>query len=154
MVAHARRRNGPGGVSGGRAPRTTCGGVRYRAEMQPAPPPYGPVARPPRPGRTFLIVATIAAIGLSVLSLGPILMSFFLFDAPGSENNPYVLTMAWSIWLFPVACVAAIALGWTAYLLKQPVLARVVFILPLANVVAFVTGMALLSKGCGGNFAC
>ena len=103
---------------------------------------------------TFLIIGTIGGGVLGVLSLGAVLASFFMFDAPGSEKNPYLLTMACSIWLFPVTCAVAIVAGWIAYRMKQLELARLVFLFPVADVVAFLVGIALLSKVCHGDFVC
>lgn len=102
----------------------------------------------------MLAVATAGALLLSLASLLPILLSVMLFDAPGSERNPYLLTIAWSIWLFPVACGLAVVAAWIAYARRWRAAAYLVLLLPLTNVLAFGIGGALLQRYCGGRFAC
>jgi hypothetical protein len=104
--------------------------------------------------RTFVIIGTVIHVALAALSLVAALTTLFMFDAPGSEKNPYLLTMVWSIWLFPVACAIAIIVGWIAYFLKSLTLARLVFLLPIVNIIVGAIGFVLLSKICHGDFAC
>jgi hypothetical protein len=125
--------------------------------MQPAmAPPTPPAVDAAKKKRVllFLIIATIAGGLLGLMSLAAVLASFFVFDAPGSEKNPYLLTMVWGIWLFPVTCAVAIAAGWIVYAMKQLKLARLVFLLPAVDFVVFLVGFTLVSTVCHGDFVC
>ncbi len=108
----------------------------------------------PAPSHRAPIAATVILVGLAFVSLLPVGLSIMLFDAPGSEKNPYLLVAFGGIASFPVTCVAAVVCAWIAHGLRRDrVAARVVF-LPLLSVAVAIVGIALLSVICHGNTRC
>lgn len=49
-----------------------------------------------------------------------IFFSAFLFDKPGSDNNPMVWAMAITLWTYPITCLVGIGLMIWAWVDKAP----------------------------------
>lgn len=111
--------------------------------------PAPAVSRSPQ---MWLIFATILqGIGILV-GIGLVLMSAFLFDAPGSEKNRALIMMALSFVAFPVACFLAIPCEWVAYAKKHFRGAVWFSLLPLLPVISAIIGIVWLQVAYGGNF--
>ena len=76
-------------------------------QEQPAP------ERAPVPGLA-LIVSMVWGAGLMMGGAAAV-MSPMMFDAPGSEKDPYVWKLFYCVVSFPVVCVLTIAGSWIAY---------------------------------------
>jgi hypothetical protein len=85
----------------------------------------------------FLLATSQLAAVAGLLGVAPALYSVMLFDAPGSERNPAVVALFWSVLTFPVVCFLSVGLAWLAYACKWSRTACVVALLPLVNVVAY-----------------
>jgi hypothetical protein len=95
--------------------------------------------------RRWLILASIA-LSLGVLLGLPIAFgSLFLFDAPGSENNPAVWVLFWSALTFPLACLVSLGVGWVLYALKWFTSCCCISLLPAVNVICVGAAMFWLS---------
>ncbi|MFO0601193.1 MAG: hypothetical protein U0228_38140 [Myxococcaceae bacterium] len=113
---------------------------------------------------------TAALIATGVWGPGLFISGFFamfsvmLFDAPGSENNPYLLFAASGLWSAPVLCIVSILASWLAWGLSRtkPPEAQgpwravrvIAACLPLLSVVVTVVGFVLLQVKCGGSTRC
>jgi hypothetical protein len=98
-----------------------------------------------RRARTFLILATTASALLGLLGLPLGLTSFFLFDAPGSENNRAVIVLFWSALTLSIVCLLSIALSWLLYARKHVIAACSVSLVPAVNVFFGAAAMSWLA---------
>lgn len=95
---------------------------------------------PPAPSEHRWIFRIISLIWALVIPPSLILLpiSFFLFDAPGSENMILVKIMFFSIWLNPVllliACIGGFILSFRKNLDQNIRTAKIFAILPLMNI--------------------
>jgi hypothetical protein len=82
---------------------------------------------------------------LMALSIG------FLFDAPGSTSNPYLIQAAWGLAALPFTFfIGAVGL----LLAKTPWVRIVLIALPLVAAGVVMHGFAKIDSICGGAFAC
>lgn len=106
-----------------------------------------------------------AGWGLSaVASLLPLMFSVMLFDAPGSENNPWLIALAGGLASFPVLCVVSIAASWIIWVVTRNWPAerattgrwlRVgAALLPLLSMLVMVIAVVGLQVRCSGDFRC
>ncbi len=105
--------------------------------------------RQPRPTWRLVLVAIWVVLGLMTsimaLSVG------FLFDAPGANENRYLIQAAYALAALPVTFyLGAIGL----YFLALPWLRLIVLALPLAAAGVAMHGFAKIDSVCGGKFAC
>jgi hypothetical protein len=85
-------------------------------------------------------------VGLSIIpAIFMCLMSFMMFDAPGSEKNPLTIFLVLAVWSYPVMAAGGIAMSFKNFKWM---------LLPLVSVVLFVAGNILLGIFCGGKFTC
>ncbi|MEA2163154.1 MAG: hypothetical protein QOK37_1281 [Thermoanaerobaculia bacterium] len=111
-----------------------------------------PAERLHRSPQMWLIFATILQ-GIGIFAgIGLVLMSAFLFDAPGSEKNRALIMLALSFVAFPVACFLAIPFEWVAYVKKSFRGAVWFSLLPLLPVISAIIGIVWLQVAYGGNF--
>ena len=72
----------------------------------------------PRESRSISpIAAVIGTLAWGVVglgSLGMLMMSAMMFDAPGSEHNPYLWVIVGSLIALPLLCLASVVGGWVA----------------------------------------
>ncbi len=85
---------------------------------------------------------------IGLVSVAPVLMVPFLFDAPGSESSVLTIAFAIALALLPVCFLIGAIVWWITRW-------RVAFFLiPLVNFVAIVAIMVAIESVCGGNLAC
>lgn len=100
-----------------------------------------------------VVFASISAGSLFLWPVG-LFVSLFMFDAPGSENNRILVSLAWAIWTYgPVAGVGALA-GFILVWRKKFKAAAIVAGLPLLHALSVVALFVALQVVCGGNFRC
>jgi hypothetical protein len=95
--------------------------------------------------RKALKVLTPGTIIFGILLIPGIavtMMSVMLFDAPGSEENPWVLAFFYSIASFPVITVFSFS-SWIFYFLKKYTIAVIISLLPLISILLVVFQFAL-----------
>ena len=102
--------------------------------------------------RTFLIVSTILFSLGGILGLLPALTSFFLFDAPGSENNPATILLFCCALTLPVVCLVALLAAWILYRWKYYRVACGISLLPLLNITGAVAALVWLEIFNRGQF--
>ena len=101
------------------------------------------------------MIATVVWGFVGLATLGMLMMSPMLFDAPGSEHNRYLWWIVWSLLATVLLCVASVVGGWIAFGVRAGRWMRVLLaLLPLAGVAGVVAGFALLEMGCKGSFSC
>ena len=102
--------------------------------------------------RTFLIVTTILFSLGGILGLLPALTSFFLFDAPGSEDNPATILLFCCALTLPVVCLLALLAAWIFYWGKHYRSACGISLLPLLNITGAIAALVWLEIFHGGQF--
>ena len=85
--------------------------------------------------RPFLIITSIFLLVVGLISVVPAMMSFMMFDAPGSEKNPTTIILFCSVLTFPAACLLAIVLSWILYACQRQRTACWAAFLPIANLI-------------------
>ena len=107
------------------------------------------VARPARSAWRLTLIILWVALGaltsLMAVSIG------FLFDAPGSSQNPYLIEAAWGLAALPLTFYAGAVGLWFA----SAAWLRVLFLaLPLAASGVAMHGFGNLDSACKGPIAC
>ena len=100
-----------------------------------------------------MIIETILAIPAVVIGGFMAMMSVMMFDAPGSEHNPAVILLFCSMVAFPLACIVAVILGWTAIGRHRDRGALWLSLLPLVPIATAVTAVIWLQIASNGQFA-
>ena len=109
---------------------------------------------------TIPIIATVLWLPGAAASAFMSLMSVMLFDAPGSENNPWLLVAVGGIVGTPVLCVVSVAASWVVFYVRRDkvggglALPLIVAALPLISIAIAVAGFVLLQVLCGGSTRC
>ncbi len=101
-----------------------------------------------------LIIVNVI-FGLGILAWPFIFfMSIFLFDAPGSENSLLTLSLAYSIWTYPLFYGAGLIGSIFLYLKQAPrLLTMGVAFLPMIGVLWFMVSWVLIDVINEGKFA-
>lgn len=112
---------------------------------------------------TPIIASAVWGVGL-VLGLAPLLVSVMMFDAPGSEDNPWTWVLAGGFASFPVLCLVSLCATWLAWLFtrrwtpERAAAGRIIrlatALLPTLGVLAVLFGIVMLQWKCGGSFSC
>jgi ABC-type transport system involved in cytochrome c biogenesis permease component len=102
-----------------------------------------------RPGWLVGVIILWALLG--ALTTFTAMFVAFLFDAPGSEQNGYLVDAAIGLVGLPVSFFLGAAL---AAFLKAPGLRLIALALPLIPTSVTVYGFAMISSICGGQFRC
>lgn len=88
-------------------------------------------------GRKFavgwLIATTVIWVPAGLFGCLMAAFSVMIFDAPGSTRNPGAILLFLGITSFPVACAAAVVLGWGFYLANHLRFACWSTLLPLTS---------------------
>ena len=106
----------------------------------------------PRWLRVVLILATVLWALAGAASLLVVLFVPMLFDAPGSTSDPFAVTLAVSIVLFPLACLVSIVGSWIGYR-KRRLRGSILFaLLPLLPVAGALFAMVGHEAFAGGRF--
>lgn len=90
------------------------------------------------PSRTLLIVTTILFVPVGVLGVLGAFVSLFMFDAPGSGNNPFVYGAVACMFSLPVMCLLSIPCSWVLHARQRYKAARYVALSPLCSILGFV----------------
>lgn len=112
------------------------------------------------PHRPLLALLATVGWGLAGLAaLVPAALLVMVFDAPGSEENPWTWVILCGGWSFPPLCLLSIILSWVAWGATRHGTAgrglRVgAALLPLASLAVVAVGFGMLQARCGGSFAC
>lgn len=80
-------------------------------------------------------------------------MSFMMFDAPGSEENPTTILLFLSVLTFPVVCGISIGLAWILYARKKFKAACTISFLPVLNLLCGAAALIWLQIFNDGRFA-
>jgi len=102
-----------------------------------------------RPGWLIAVIILWALLG--GLTAFMAMFVAFLFDAPGSEDNRYLIDAAIGLVALPVTFFLSAA---AAGLIRAPRLRLLALALPLVPIAAVVYGFAMISSVCGGQFRC
>ena len=101
--------------------------------------------------KTLWIVLTVLWVLAAIPSAFMAMMSAFMFDAPGSEKNPIVWALMWSMVALPVAWILGAGIPWIFYKRGWGLW---FFAIPLLNVAELGVAFILLDRVCGGQFSC
>jgi hypothetical protein len=93
-----------------------------------------------------ILVAVWALVGLA--SIPPVIITPFLFDAPGSESSPLTIAFAIAVVLLPVCFLIGAIVWWVARWRGA------FFLIPLIDIAAIVAVVVAMESVCGGNLAC
>jgi hypothetical protein len=104
---------------------------------------------PPITLRRVVITVEVLAI---LPSLGVAVMSGLLFDAPGSENNPFNWMILYGAAAYSVVTIASLVAS--RLLRGHPAWSRACLVLPVLPVLVSVAGFVLDMTVCGGNLVC
>jgi hypothetical protein len=106
----------------------------------------------PRPRRSpWRLALVILWVSLGLLTSIMALSVGFLFDAPGSTDNPYLVQAAWGLGALPLT----FFIGAVGLLFAHTPWVRIVLIaLPLVAASVVLHDFAKIDSVCGGAFAC
>ncbi len=105
--------------------------------------------------KVLVILANLIFIIISILSILLAITSVFLFDAPGSENNPYVWGMFLSALALPIACFVSVPVSlYISFKKKNYKKALLIFLLPIIVIAILLVNMSLNDIFCNGSFSC
>ncbi len=93
-----------------------------------------------------IFAAVWALVGL--ISVAPVVMVPFLFDAPGSESSRLTIAFAIAVALLPVCFLIGAIVWWIARWRGA------FFLIPLIDIAAIVAILVAIESFCGGNLAC
>ena len=107
---------------------------------------------PPRPRRSpWRLALVVLWVLLGLMTSVMAVLIGFLFDAPGSTSNPYLIQAAWGLAALPLT----FFIGAVGLLFAQTPWVRIVLIaLPLVAAGVVMHGFAKIDSVCGGAFAC
>jgi hypothetical protein len=88
--------------------------------------------------RTLLIVTTIVFVPVGVLCVLGAFVSLFMFDAPGSGENPFLYGAVACMFSLPVICLLSIPCSWVLHARQKHKAARCVALSPLCSIAGFV----------------
>lgn len=90
------------------------------------------------PSRKLLIWTSIFFVPVGLLGVLGSFISLFMFDQPGSGNNPFLYAAVFSMFSLPVMCVVSIPCSWVLHAKKKYKAAKYVALSPLLSIVSFV----------------
>jgi hypothetical protein len=110
-----------------------------------------PVAAAPAPRSAWRIALVVLWVVLGLLTTLMALSIGFLFDAPGSADNPYLVHAAWGLAALPLT----FFVGAVGLLFAKTAWLRLALIsLPLLVALFVIHDFATIDGACGGAFAC
>ncbi len=101
--------------------------------------------------KTLWIVGTVLWVGAAVLSSGLAMMSFMMFDAPGSTESRLTVALFLSVLSLPAWFLAGAVVPWIFY--KKRV-GPWLFLIPGIDLLAIGLFFVLIDSLCGGSLAC
>ncbi|MFZ5441599.1 MAG: hypothetical protein ACOZQL_16450 [Myxococcota bacterium] len=113
---------------------------------------------------TTAIAATVVwGLGL-FFSLLPLFMSVMMFDAPGSEENPWTWVIIGGFISLPILTSTSIATSWLTWFITRDWAAEKALrgrrlrlaaaLYPLLGFLVVTFGFVMLQVKCGGSFSC
>ncbi len=112
-----------------------------------------PQSRSAPRSRLALGVGIVAGC-VCVASVVPSMMSVMMFDAPGSENNPYVWAFFAGIFCAPLVFLGTSVLAICAYVWRRRRLLQLAIGLPCVLTIYVIVTIILLQSRCAGSFTC
>jgi hypothetical protein len=97
------------------------------------------------------IAASVFWLIAALLSSGAAMMSFMMFDAPGSTSSVPTIVLFACVLTLPLFCLAGAILPW---LFRSRRSAKWLFLIPFIDAGAIVAMFGFLQLFCGGNFTC
>ncbi|MEZ4461363.1 MAG: hypothetical protein R3E66_16940 [bacterium] len=108
------------------------------------------------PKPTIEIIATILWIVVAIPAAMMVMFSAMMFDAPGSDQNPYLwLTVGSMVSYFPAMFLAIVG-GWLLWMIRPMMVKTRVAVasLPLLSAAGTTLGFVLIMTLCDGQFVC
>ncbi|MEM6298432.1 MAG: hypothetical protein AAF740_07070 [Bacteroidota bacterium] len=103
--------------------------------------------------KTAVIIINIIFLLLFLPSLGLLMPTVMMFDAPGSTESPYTIFTAISFVLIPVGILVAQGVSWYFFAQKSYATAFWFSLVPLIPVLCAVLGFVLIEVFQGGRFS-
>jgi hypothetical protein len=105
--------------------------------------------------KILAIILNVVFALIGFLSIFLALTSFMIFDAPGSEYNPYLWGAFWSALALPLTCFLSVIVS-LVMLIKynNPKKVLWIFLLPCVVIGIFISCMVLIEVYCQGDFSC
>lgn len=100
---------------------------------------------------TLWIVLTVLWVLFAIPAGFMAMMSFFMFDAPGSETNGLTIALFWCVLVGPVFWVIGAGVPW---IFRRTPYGIWLFLIPFVDLAAIVVVVILLQSLCGGSFSC
>lgn len=97
------------------------------------------------------IVATVFWSLAALLSAAPAMMSFMLFDAPGSTSSPLTVALFFSALALPLFCLLGAGVPWIFHAKSR---GAWLFLIPLIDIGPMVTILVLMDRLCSGSLTC
>ncbi len=109
-----------------------------------------------RPKPILPVVASVVWLVGMIPALATIMMSAFFFDAPGSEDNGYLIAFLAGATSYPFLAAVSVVGSWTAWTLRphSAGLKWAFAILPVLALITCAVAMGLLMVVCDGDFVC
>lgn len=102
----------------------------------------------------FLCIAIPVSLFTAIPGGFMALMATMLFDAPGSQNNPFTWAMHASIVLYPLFAILCPMLSWLAHASGEKKRANLIMIGPLVPVATTIIADFFNDVICDGKFDC
>jgi hypothetical protein len=99
----------------------------------------------------LLISGTVVWGLIAFLSVMPAMMSFMMFDAPGSASSWLTIATFFCIVTFPVFCAIAAIAPW---IFQANAFAKWLLLIPFVDILAVVLLFTLIERLCGGLLTC
>lgn len=109
-----------------------------------------------RPKPIIPVIASLVWLVGMIPALATIMMSVFFFDAPGSEDNGYLIALLAGVTSYPFLAAASVVGSWTLWILSPDSvgLKWAFAILPVFALITCAVAIALLTVVCDGDFVC
>lgn len=93
----------------------------------------------------FVLIFHTVVFGLALLpTMGMVLMSPMMFDAPGSDREVGLWIAFWAVVAFPVAIVVGLVGGWAVFVRGGRGIAALLSCLPYVNMAVIALGFSLI----------
>ncbi len=93
---------------------------------------------------SYQVIATVLYILLGIIGLFMSLFSVMLFDAPGSENNPFTWLAVLAICSLPITCLVSLIGSWHCYRMADIKKLNIFYCLPFISVILIVVAFVAI----------
>ncbi len=109
-----------------------------------------------RPDPIIAIVSSLIWLIGMVPAISMLMMVAVVFDAPGSEDNGYLVALLTAVTSYPFLVMISVAGSWASWFFKPQTkpLKWGFALLPIVSIVAGVVALTLLMVVCEGDFVC